>query len=281
MDCPNKSGNDGNRKGNPVRLSIGEISFLDYLSATHRNLLVNFVNFSLVHELHQELEELYIALLHCKYPNGELMIKLFLHHVHEQFYFSHKCILEGSVFNAANSVRRAFEATFCAYILFEENLPDGFEAYIEGAAIKNKKHSGELLNEQEQRLLSVYNKKFYRPLDYIKDNKGSFPLAFPFISAIKGIYHPLSHIDPIAFTYNTKFDHPEHGAVYTMTSMPEDRTSYKLQILNNLYLFSGMQQIFGKYFMDRNLLEDREKWMEKHMQTRETLEYKIMNPDEK
>ena len=111
-------------------MKLGELNFLEYLGNEEQNLLTSIVNFRSEFDLFYNIDRIYQEPIKRLIVSSENVIvpQLYLF-VHFHLYHSISCLLRSHLSENLSSLRKAIDASLCAYKVILE--PDSATAYLD------------------------------------------------------------------------------------------------------------------------------------------------------
>lgn len=110
-------------------MKIGEINFLEYLGHEEQNLLTSIINWKDEFDLFYNLDRIYQEpLKRLVVSSGSVVVPQLYLFVHFHLYFSMSCLLRSHLSETLSSMRKAIDASLCAYKIILE--PDSAVYYL-------------------------------------------------------------------------------------------------------------------------------------------------------
>lgn len=223
-------------------IKLGELNFLEYLGYEQQHLLAGIVNYRNEFDLFYNLDRIYQEpLKRLSVSEGEKVVSQLYLFVHFHLYFSMACLLRSHLSDALSSVRKAIDATLCAYkIILDPQTAKGY---------KNRE-------KYFQFIKSNIHKE-------IKNVPTSYPLAHDLIKIHDSCSEYGSHADESSFFY--RLDEKEAAGeserllLLHYFQFPRDEEEYRFYYVTILHAFHSMFMIF-KLFLDQKLKVIDPKW---------------------
>lgn len=223
-------------------MKLGELNFLEYLGNEEQNLLTSIVNFRSEFDLFYSIDRIYQEPLKRLIVSSENVIvpQLYLF-VHFHFYHSISCLLRSHLSETLSSLRKAIDASLCAYKVILE--PDSSTAYLD----RDKYFQFIKSNIQRE----------------IKKDSSLYPLAHDLIKMHNACSEYGSHSDISSFFHRleTRATEDEKREILLVHyfQFPRNQEEYRFYYLTTLQGFYSIFLIL-KLFLDQKLKIVDPKW---------------------
>lgn len=223
-------------------MKLGELNFLEYLGNEEQNLLTSIVNFKSEFDLFYNIDRIYQEPLKRLVESSDDVVvpQLYLF-VHFHLYFSMSCILRSHLSETLSSLRKAIDASLCAYKIILE--PSKSVAYLD-----------------RDRYFQFIKSNIQREIG--KDSS-LYPLAHDLVKIHDACSEYGSHSDISSFFHRLETketnDKKKDILLVHYFQFPRNPEEYKFYYLTTLQDFYSMFLIF-KLFLDQNLKIIDPKW---------------------
>ena len=220
----------------------GELNFLEYLGNEEQNLLTGIINWKEEFDLFYNLDRVYQEPLKgLVVSSGGLMVPQLYLFVHFHLYFSMSCLLRSHLSETLSSLRKAIDASLCAYKIIQE--PNKAVAYLE----RDRYFQFIKSNIQNE----------------IKKDSMLYPLAHDLVKIHDACSEYGAHSDISSFFHRLETketDDKKRDILFLhYFQFPRNPEEYKFYYLTTLQGFYSMFLIF-KLFLDQNLKIIDPKW---------------------
>ena len=223
-------------------MKLGELNFLEYLGNEEQNLLTSIVNFRSEFDLFYNIDRIYQEPIKRLIVSSENVIvpQLYLF-VHFHLYHSISCLLRSHLSENLSSLRKAIDASLCAYKVILE--PDSATAYLD----RDKYFQFIKSNIQRE----------------IEKDSSLYPLAHNLIKMHNACSEYGSHSDISSFFHRleTRATEDEKREILLVHyfEFPRNQEEYRFYHLTTLQGFYSIFLIF-KLFLDQRLKIVDTKW---------------------
>jgi len=223
-------------------MKVGELNFLEYLGNEEQNLLTSIVNFRNEFDLFYNLDRVYQEpLKRLVVSQNEIIIPQLYLFVHFHLYFSLSCLLRSHLSETLSSLRKAIDASFCAYKIILE--PKTASDYL------NRDNYFQFIKSNFQR--------------EIRKDPSLYPLAHDLIKIHDVCSQYGSHSDISSFIHRLEKKEVKDKNTEILFlhyfQFPRDQEEYRFYYLITLQGFYFMFMIFKSY-LDKNLKVIDTKW---------------------
>lgn len=223
-------------------MKLGEDNFLDYLGTEEQNLLTNIINFKNEFDLFYNIDRIYQEpLKRLVVSSDDVVVPQLYLFVHFHLYFSMSCLLRSHLSETLSSLRKAIDASLCAYKIIQE--PTKSVAYLE----RDRYFQFIKSNIQNE----------------IKKDSSLYPLAHDLVKIHDACSEYGAHSDISSFFHRLETketDDKKRDILFLhYFQFPRNPEEYKFYYLTTLQGFYSMFLIF-KLFLDQNLKIIDPKW---------------------
>ena len=223
-------------------MKLGELNFLEYLGNEEQNLLTNIVNLKGEFDIFYNLDRIYQEpLKRLVVSSDDVVVPQLYLFVHFHLYFSVSCLLRSHLSETLSSLRKAIDASLCAYKIILE--PEKSVAYL------NRDKYFQFIKSNIQRETG-------------KDSS-LYPLAHDLLKIHDACSEYGSHSDISSFFHRLETketdDKKRDILLLHYFQFPRNPEEYKFYYLTTLQGFFSMFLIF-KLFIDENLKIIDPKW---------------------
>jgi hypothetical protein len=212
----------------------GELNFLEYLAGEEQNLLVSIVNFRSDFDAFYNLDNI------CQEPlrylevskEEDIVPSLFLF-VHFHLYFSVSCLLRSHFSESLASTRKAIDASLSAYrIILDPKMAD---------------------------LYKTRDNSFLHIKSHIQRERKTDSSKYPFAEGLLELHDMCSeygsHADVSSFVHRVEVrdlpDKNKQNLMFHYFQFPKDPNEYAVYLIDTIFAFYGMLQIFRDFFEPR------------------------------